>query len=335
MKKTIDLLLLIAASLLSACGGGSEGSESGGDGSYELFNDPKFENGFNVRPADRSFSDGSTPDNRWPLNSRLYYGGNEDASYAWTIQQAGDIYGLGDVYNQTTDAVPEETEDGTYIFSDTSKSVQVNPTKGTFRYELNTSLEYEEPRVAMGAWCHLLLEEGLAKRVQLSEIESLSLSIDVTLDKIENHMSDSEYNPSLHTCQFLIYFVCNTNASLDSGSYLWFGVPIYDYRYTVIEEYGNTDAGGAGATNQFIYSMSTESYLPDGMTVGTQYNISIDMKPAMSRGLEVAQSKGYLTNSTVDDLSIEYMNIGYEIPGTFDSAMTIGGLSLLATPKAS
>jgi len=329
--KRLTLSLLAVGACLAACQ--SSTSATSQTGKMELFNDPKFANGFNVRPADRSFSDGSVPDNHWALESRLYYGGNENGRYAWTIQQAGDAYGLGDVYNKNTGTLPEKKEDGTYVFRDTSKSVEVNPSKGTFRYELNTSKEYEAPRVAMAPWCHLLLEEGLAQRVQISEVSSLNLQLDVTLEKIENHMSDAEYDPSLHSCQFLIYFVCNTDSTLDAGNYLWFGVPVYDYRYRIIEEYGNVDAGGSGATSQFIYSMSTESYLPDGMEVGTKYHLDVDMLSSLGRGLAMAQSKGFLTHSEVGDLSIEYMNIGYEIPGTFDSAMTIGGLSLTAERK--
>lgn len=339
MKKHFLSLPLLAVLALFACGGdpssenGSETNSQGASGQIvELIADPKFEHGINVTAADRSFKDGTIPENRWTLDSRLSYNGNDNDRYAWTMRQAGDIYGLGDVYNPTTDAKPVE-ENGTFIFTDPSKSAQINPTAGTFRYELNASKEYEEPRKSMEGWCHFLLEEGLNETIQISEIDELTLSVDATLDKLENHMTEEEYNPDLHTCQFLIYFICNSAASLDAGEYLWFGVPIFDYRYKVMEEYGNVDAGTAGNTGKFIYSMSTESYLPNGIEVGVKNSICVDMKEAIGHGLVLARQNGKLQNTNINDLSIGYMNMGYEIPGTFDSAMTIGNLSLKAKMK--
>lgn len=340
MKKHIVVWMVLSLTALLSCQTPAESSvisssvsstpNSSLAGPTQYINDNKFVRGFEVYPADRSFKDGSSPDDRWSLSSRLYYGGNEKQNFAWTVRQAGDAYGLGDVYNPTTTNVPEY-KDGFYIFKDHSKSLSVNPAEGAIRYELNTSLEYETARTSMEPWCHLLLEEGLSSRIDVSAISELTLSLDCTLDKLENHMSKADYNPNLHTCQFLIYFVCNTAASLDAGDYLWFGVPLYDYRYTVISEYGNVDAGTSGNTGKFIYSMSTESYLPSGITVGEENHISVNMRSALAHGLEVARGKGKLLNTTVNDLSIEYMNMGYEIPGTFDSAMTIANLSLTSS----
>lgn len=129
------------------------------------------------------------------------------------------------------------------------------------------------------------------------------------------------------------YIYVYSNATLDSGQYMFFGIPIYDYRYKVMDEKGMIDAGTAGNTGNFIYQMSTFDYLPNGLQVGREENIEIDLIQSVSNALILAQSYGKLTNSTINDLYITSMNIGFEIPGTFDCSIELSNFSLIATKK--
>ena len=337
MKKRY-LALGVLVLMLSGCGDGKGVSSilqsvvSSESKTVQLFQDNTFAKGFTVSSADRAFENASAPENRWTLDANLLYGDASKKTICWMVRQHGCIYGLGDVYNPTTTAQPT-LEDSYYTFRDTSKRLAVSPSRGSVIMELNASKEYQHPRKAMEGWPHLLLEQGLSETIQINELSALDFTVDLTMLKIENHMEEGTYNPNLHTCQFLMYFVCNSASSLDAGDFLWFGVPLYDYRYAVIPESGQADAGTSGNTGKFIYSLSTESYLPDGVKVGVKNSIRLNLIHSFGTGLALAHDKGYLVNTTVDDLSISYMNIGFEIPGTFDCAMQMDNFSLTATKK--
>lgn len=341
MKKHI-LALFFLPSLLLSCGtsssnslssilsGPSSSSES--PQSVQLFLDNSFSYGFTASPADASFDDGSIPDNRWSLDSKLTFGEHKKDKPMWGLHQYGCRYGLGDIYNITTTS--EATLDnGTYTFADPSKSIGINPEKKSLRFELNASKEYQHPRRSMEAWPHLIIDSSLSETIQISELESLDFSVDLTLTKLENKMAEGTYDTNLHTVQFIMYFICNTASSLDANDFLWFGVPFLDYRYKVIAETGLVDYGTAGNTGKYIYSMSSASYLPNGLEIGKKNEIRLDLKDEFGTGLLKAQSDGYLVNSTLNDLSITYLNIGYEVPGTFDSAISIENFSLVAAKK--
>ena len=337
MKKHY-LRFLCLLPLLAACGPAvassslSSSGTSAEDKVVQLFQDNSFGGGFMVSPADRAFEDNTCPDNRWSLDTNLLYGEATKKSICWFARQHGCIYGLGDIYNQTTGNSPT-LEDGYYTFRDTSKRLAASPSKKSVILELNASQEYQHPRQAMEGWPHLLLEQGLSETIQISELSKLEFSVDLTMLKIVNAMEEGTYNPNLHTCQYLMYFVCNTASALDANDYLWFGVPFYDYRTKIIPESGQADAGTSGNTGKFIYSMSSESYLPNGVEVGVKNEIRIDLISEFGNGLLKAQEKGYLKNTVISDLSITYMNIGFEIPGTFDCAMQMDNFNLVATKK--
>lgn len=331
MKKIIPLMIAISTMLIS-CGSQSSSSSSSVSREKELLGDNRFAAGFNVLPADKSYRDGMMPESRWPLNSELRYGGNDDVAISWDLAQHGCINGLGDIYNQTTSAVPMQSGDE-YTFSDSSKIVKVNPAEGSLSLELDASKEYEGARVAYENWPHLILQQGFQQAAQVSDLESMDLSIDLEMSKLENHMTAEEYNPSLHTVQFIMYLVVNSESSLDAGEFLWFGIPFLDYRYTVMDENGQADAGTSGNSGKFIYQMATDSYLPTGLKVGQKEEIRIDIIESLRRALVLANIKGYMTNTTVDELSVSGMNIGFEIPGTFDCCIKISDFSLKTTLK--
>ncbi len=199
--------------------------------------------------------------------------------------------------------------------------------------ELNASKEYEHPRRDKEEWPHILFQEAFNAQPMVKDLEKLVLQMDILMHKSERHMTEEEYNPSLHTIQYIMYIYVYSTAGLDSGQYMFFGIPIYDYRYKVMPEQGMIDAGTAGNTGNFIYQMSTFDYLPNGLMVGKQEHIEIDLIKSLGSALVLANTYGKFTNSTINDLYITSMNIGFEIPGTFDCSIELSGLSLMATEK--
>lgn len=337
MKKT---MLLVLIPLLVSCGQETVDTEkktvapesnSSVPQVIELFPDNKFEYGFNAFPGNKSFDDGSYPENDYMDNVYLKY--TKDApNPIWQLQQTGCIYDLNDFYNPITEKYPEYV-DGYYKFEGVSNHVYVNPSIGEIKLGVEASKEYQHPRKDRENWPHLLLQNALTEQVTLSELSSLDFTIDLNIH-CENKMADSEYNPGLHTAQFLMYFIVNTMSDVDSGDYFWFGVPFFDYRYKATKPTAFIDNGTSGNTGKVIYQMATDKIDPNGFQLDHDYSISLNLIEEFQDALLATQKLGRMTNTTVNDLSISNMNIGFEIPGTFDVEATFKNFSLKATRGA-
>ena len=339
MKKNnfVSLLLISMSALMMACSNTPSQSTtpqtpttSVDEKRKQIILDNTFKKGFSMSSANGSQMDtGWFPENRWPMSVDLTYGEEEGNDPLWMGAQHGDIYGLNDIYNKTTGNKPTY-ENGYYTFKDTSKELSVNPEKGALYMELNTSKEYTRPRKAQEQWCHLLLEQGFAEPVHVSEASHIQLTADLEMKKFENHMSDTEFESGNHTTQFLMYLVIKSEAALDANDFFWFGISFYDYRYpNGIPEGGMVDAGGAGATSKFIYHMPGYDLLPNGLPLNEKQSIDIDLKTYIGSALVLANTKfGKFTNSTIDDLTFQSMNIGFEIPGTFDCGIELSNFGI-------
>lgn len=303
------------------------------DSKYQMIIDNRFEHGFDVSPGSGSNPDtGWFPEERWTKNVDICP--TQGDTPIWMLSQHGDIYSLNDHYNKYggdryNTTVPDE--DGYYTFYDESKKVSVNPSKGACYLELNTSQEYERPRKSGEQWCHILLNEGFQKAVQVKEIDECILTIDLTMKKFEDHMNGLA-DSSLHATQFLMYLVMKSNNPAEDSGFFWFGIPFFDNRYpNGLPESGMIDAGGAGATSKFIYSMPSADYMEDKtLILNKTCSIEVDIKPYILNGLILAQEKGFFLNSTFEDLCFQSMNIGFEIPGTYDCGIEMSNFSLTA-----
>lgn len=331
MKKyLLFIIMILSLCLFVSCDDDNNDSNNNNNGenlkTYELIADNKFRQGFTASPANKTVS----PDNRWPLAYDFKYL-DEDKPIVWQVGQHGCYYGLADKF--ITGEKEIEYVDGYYVIEDESKAIKINPEKGALLLELNASKEYEHPRQNKEEWPHILFQEAFTKQPQIKNLNSLTLKMNILMHKAEIYMTENEYNPSLHTIQYIMYIYVYSSATLDSGQYMFFGIPIYDYRYKVMNENGLLDGGTAGNTGNFIYQMSTFDYLPNGLEVGKEEQIEIDLLSSISNALILAQRFGKLTNSTIDDLFITSMNIGFEIPGTFDCSIELSNFSLIAVEK--
>jgi hypothetical protein len=140
-----------------------------------------------------------------------------------------------------------------------------------------------------------------------------------------------DYSPGLHAAQFQIFFsVQNLNRqSPGYGKYLWFGIPIYDDRHRVVPGHKAQDTGG---TSMFIYSLAGEVFSTKSAHDREWITLDKDLLPLMREGLEYAWGRNFLKESqALADYRIAGMNIGWEVPGTFDVDLQIRQLSLKAT----
>lgn len=299
--------------------------------SMQYIVDNRFEGGFIVNPASGTrMDDNWFPDDRWERDVTLSYG-DSDAKPCWIVAQHGDIYSLNDKYHKGTGNEAVYTEDGYYTFFDESKVLAANPSKGALYLELNTSKEYTRDRKAKEAWCHILLNQGFEDAIRFRECESVVLTMDLLMKKFEDHQY-APANEGLHATQFLMYLVIKSDNSADANTFFWFGIPFFDNRYpNGLPESGMVDAGGAGGTGKYMYGMDSTEYIDTGcLKLNRETSVNIDLLPFFGKALLRCQREGFFTHSTIDDLSCQSMNIGFEIPGTYDCGIELSNFSLTA-----
>ncbi len=229
----------------------------------------------------------------------------------------------------------EEKIGDEYVYTDSSKVVRVNPETGYLYTELDTSKIYDHPRVYGEPWPHLLIEQDF-ESIDITRAERIMASISFRIVKCDNLMGDA-YNSNIHTGHFLWYFTLRNEvpegATFEeagrNGDFLWYGVPLYDYRTpNGMAESAVIDGGVEGAGNgKLIYSMPTTDYLPP-IEIGTLYQVEVDILPYMRRAYERAQEMKMLENVRFENLRFSYMNLGWEVPGTFHVASEFTDLSV-------
>jgi len=148
-------------------------------------------------------------------------------------------------------------------------------------------------------------------------------------------MSADEYDPGLHAAQFQLFFIVKNvrPGSVDQGDYYWFGVPFYDNRHDIPPAFMAADAGKKDATGKFIYTVAGETLGEASLKTGHWIALDKDLLPHILKGLQEAVRRGYLKDSTPHDYAVANMNLGWEIPGTFDAAVQVQDLDVSVTLK--
>jgi hypothetical protein len=147
------------------------------------------------------------------------------------------------------------------------------------------------------------------------------------------NLHQGDYSPDTHAAQFQIFFtVQNRNRrSPGFGDLVWFGVPIYDNRDRFPKAFKARDFGG---TAKFIFTPDGKTFTSQSAHDGAWVVIDKDLLPLMRDALATAWKRGFLKGSSdLSDYSIGGMNMGWELPGTFDVEMDIRRLSLRAEGK--
>lgn len=198
---------------------------------------------------------------------------------------------------------------------------------------VNSAEEYgSRARQAGEPWVHLLVEQEFASPPRLADLAAARLRVEARLLRAQN-LHQGDYSPDKHAAQFQIFFtVQNGNRQSPAhGDLLWFGVPIYDNRARFPQAYKAQDFGG---TAKFIFTPGGETYAQASLHDGDWVEIGADLLPLMREALEAAWSRGFLIGSRdFADYHISSMNLGWEVPGTFDVAVQVRNLSLKLTPK--
>ena len=286
----------------------------------EVIRDNHFARGFGVR--------GETTATGTQVFKVLDYQGTAEQPHVWDMARWNNPEGF-DSETSTEEKVGDE-----YVYTDSSKVVRVNPETGYLYTELDASKVYDHPRENGEGWPHILIEQNF-ESIDITRAERIMASISFRIVKCDNLMGDA-YNSNIHTGHFLWYFTLRNEVpegatfeeAGQNGDYLWYGVPLYDYRTpNGMSESAVVDGGAAGTTGKLIYSMPTTDYLPP-VEIGTLYQVEVDILPYMRRAYERAQEMKLLENVRFENLRFSYMNLGWEVPGTFHVASEFTDLSV-------
>lgn len=304
-------ILLVFVLLFTMVGCGEDTASTG----IQMLNDYGYGNGFNLKGLSSTSSANTI--------KVLQYGEEMDVEPSWEIAQWGSKYNLADG--------TEKSEGDWYTYACTGKALSVNRKTSAVKLTLHAQEDYgDTPRQQGQPWPHLLLSQGFGSITRLDEYEYINVEIDYTIDYMQNMMSEQQYIESIHTAQILFFMtVKNVDAySADKGNYYWFGLPLYDYRYEYPIGHTQIDGGKEESTGKVIYTVDGKEYYDAPPTVGVKQSIKIDILPYVLDSFSALQEAGHFENSFLQHMVFGAMNIGYEMPGTFNSSFTLEKCSI-------
>jgi hypothetical protein len=82
-----------------------------------------------------------------------------------------------------------------------------------------------------------------------------------------------------------------------------------------------------------IYTIDGKEVNNRPLKEGRWVTIQKDLLPYIKEGLKEAVHRGHLSSDNLSDYAVVNMNMGWEIPGTFDAAIQIKDLDITAIFK--
>jgi len=288
-----------------------------------LFADTQFQQGFLLSYPDTSKGRS--------IEATLNLG-NDKNKPAWRLCQWATKYSLADTQ-------PVRNEQGDVTYQNQGKKVVIGGGRSPNRdliLEVRGKPEYGQTTRKFGqSWPHLLVEQDAVETYTLDALDQLRLKISFRLLNCQSNMAQDQYDPSLHAAQFQLFLIVkNVEAgSKDAGDYFWFGVPFFDSRHDIPPSHMAKDAGKKDATGKFIYAIDGRQVNTTPPANGDWIKMEKDLLAYIKDGLNEAVKNGYFSDSAPEHYAVVNMNLGWEIPGSFDAAVQIRDFSLCAVPK--
>jgi beta-glucanase (GH16 family) len=258
--------------------------------------------------------------------------GDKNKKPVWRLCQWGTRYSLA-----SSQCIRHP--DGDISYENEGKKVLVGVENSESRdiiLEVKGSSEYGRSVRKYGeSWPHLLVEQDAPEIYTIDKLEKLTFELALRLLYCKNHIGKEDYNPQLHTAQFQMFLVIkNVNSrSKDYENYFWFGVPFFDDRDDIPPKYVAKDAGKEDATGKLIYTIDGKEVNNRPLKEGRWITIQKDLLPYIKEGLKEAVHRGHLSSDNLSDYAVVNMNMGWEIPGTFDASIQIKDLDITAIFK--
>ena len=224
-----------------------------------------------------------------------------------------------------------KVDENTVALTDDCKSVTLDRKTGTINLTVHASKEYDKPReLPSQPWVHLLLEQSpFAKPVKVSEAAAIWVEVEFELTENTAH---GPQDPGLHAAQFQWFlYMKNTNEQSEGfRDFVWFGLSMFDSRHEFVPDYAAQDF--AMPNGSFIYSLGSKRYLDKPVEIGRRQTIRREILNDLREGIETAHKRGFITNTTIDDVVLDGTNIGWEVPGVYDVGVTLHKISVTVVP---
>ena len=221
--------------------------------------------------------------------------------------------------------------DGSY------RAFSVAPEEKKLSFLLDTESYYQGKAAKLGDfWPHLLIEMP-----SFGEFVPYDCTMQKLLLTMEIRMPEYRATPHpdnwVEAAQFLTFFYLKGKTTDD---FIWFGAQLFDSRWAESDFFCAVDGGKPDASGRLIYSAglrdvyrnSPRSLWRDGKPFAsdTWIPVSIDLKPHLDKAFSLATERGCVSCSSLSDLVIDGMNIGWESIATFRHRMEIRDLKLTA-----
>lgn len=214
-----------------------------------------------------------------------------------------------------------------YTLQNEAKSIK-RSADGSLSISIRTDNEYDHSRKEGEPWPHLLLEQEFEGQ-KIAPMKRLDLDLSLDFLALESFMNGVRND--LHTLQVSLYFAIG-NRNKKSPSYLdfyWFGLPFIDApRYHFPKKWVNRDLGKEDATRKLIYAIDPAIYMKEPFMVGDRLDVKLDILPFVLEAFEEAKRRGYLGVTTLNELEILSLNLGFEVTGTFNGKIRINRFSI-------
>jgi len=298
----------------------------------EVLQDPTFQNGF--RALGLSVSDGGmerkTVFNPLNTNKRQY----------WDLASWNSRYAFGDVQYTTQ----QDLGNGVYKYINPTKEFTVDTKNAVLTFTGIATACYDEHRTGSEPWLHLTIgQSSRTADTRIAELERLDITLSNRLLAFEDHMGDA-FKINNHTAQFSLNLMVRNidTASPDYNQFIWLCIHLFDNRWEWCEPGTMLDVGTQSLMvftgNRVLYKENKQN----NCWKNGRINASLDAKwshfswdalPTICNALIKAQKDGYLLHTSLEQLAVTGLNIGWEIPGTYNATMQIKDFSILATKK--
>ena len=307
----VSLLLLTAASIAPL-----NGSDTNPGKVFPLFSDLPLVHGFRLSAVRSSHS---------PVEVGNIMAVDDSKTPQWRLAQWGTRFSLESHDMRMLD-------DGTRVLENDGKRVKVysGGLEGNgILLEVRGIREYDGRLRQPGeAWPHLLLEQHLTPQ-PLKALRSLNFSVTFCVEHCKA-IPDKPLDPGLHTAHITAFWtIHNINPdSDDHNDMIWFGLPLFDARHSVPPGHQAVDRGQEDATGKFICTIAGDRLYDAPIVIGEWQTLACDMLPLLREALAAAQAQDFLSNTRFEDLAATSFNLGWEVPGPYDCAITVRDLTL-------
>ncbi len=296
------------------------GQAPGATDARELFADVGFQRGFTLTAASHPTSD-------FEIGALRTTDAPDVEPPAWRMAQWGT--------RQTLRPRRIVEADGRWSAENQAKRVvldRTGPDSVALLLEVRGGFEYDGRMRGDGeAWPHLLIEQAFPRPIVPSRFKTLTFAMEARVPFCKPApWSVGKLDPGRHAAQVSAYWTVHdsTKGNPDYQDMIWFGIPFFDARHPIPPGHYALDVGKDDATGKFICTFDGRRFWKSPTGDGAWHRLSVDMTALLREALAISQKHGHLKATRYEDLAIDSFNLGWEIPGPYDAAFEVRGLSM-------